>query len=329
MYDIITFGSATRDIFLTPGNFKRVIDKKKFITGKGICFNLGSKVDIKEILFSSGGGGTNTAATFAKQGLRTAYCGAVGTDLTGQEIINELGEKEISTQFVFKKRGRPTSHSIVITGVGNDRTILVYRGASELLLREDIPFDQLRTKWFYIAPLSGKLCDIFEPLVDFGRKKGIKIAANPGNSQISLPEKKLKKILEKIDVLILNQEEASLLTRVPFSREKEIFKKIDKICPGIAIMTKGEKGVLVSDGKNIFSAKPPKIKAADRTGAGDSFASGFVSGLFQTDGNITYAIQLGIANASACIKKLGSKNGLLSKDENFLRVKVKRENTLK
>jgi len=120
-----------------------------------------------------------------------------------------------------------------------------------------------------------------------------------------------------------------LLTRVPFSREKEIFKKIDKICPGIAIMTKGEKGVLVSDGKNIFSAKPPKIKAADRTGAGDSFASGFVSGLFQTDGNITYAIQLGIANASACIKKLGSKNGLLSKDENFLRVKVKRENTLK
>jgi len=300
-------------------------DKRKFITGKGVCFSLGSKIDIKNILFSSGGGGTNTAATFAKQGLRTAYCGAVGTDLTGQEIINELGGREISTQFVFKKKGRPTSHSIVITGVGNDRTILVYRGASELLLKEDIPLDQLRTKWFYLAPLSGKLCDIFEPLIDFGRSKGIKIAVNPGNSQILLPEKKLKKILGKIDVLILNQEEASLLTRMPFSKEKEIFKKIDKICPGIAIMTKGEKGVLVSDGKNIFSAKPPKIKAIDRTGAGDSFASGFVSGVFQTDGDIAYAIQFGIANAASCLKKIGSKNGLLSKDDNFLRVKVKKE----
>ncbi len=80
-------------------------------------------------------------------------------------------------------------------------------------------------------------------------------------------------------------------------------------------MSKGPAGVVVSDGQNIYRAGIPKSGLADRTGAGDAFGSGFVSGLIQTNGDVSYAIQLGTANATSCIQRIGAKNGLLEKGE--------------
>ena len=52
-----------------------------------MCYYYGyKKIDVDEIMFNSGGGGTNTAATFAKQGFKTAFCGAIGNDIAGKEI---------------------------------------------------------------------------------------------------------------------------------------------------------------------------------------------------------------------------------------------------
>ena len=81
MYDIITFGSATQDITVNPKKLTVLKYNKDFKTGEGICFPLGSKIDVQDITFTTGGGGTNTAATFVKQGFKTAFCGVVGTDL--------------------------------------------------------------------------------------------------------------------------------------------------------------------------------------------------------------------------------------------------------
>lgn len=321
MFDIITFGSATWDVFLRPKNIK-ILKDKKFITGKGICFDLGSKVDVGEIYFSSGGGGINTAATFAKQGFKVAYCGRVGDDVSGREIIEELKNLGIDCQFVLKTKLKPTNYSVVLTGQNMDRTILVYRGASENLTEKNIPYEKLSANWFYIAPLSGKTAVLTKNIVDFARKNKIKVVFNPGNSQLFLPPKILKDILRKVDILILNQEEASLLTKIFFQKEKEIFKKIDELCPGIAIMTKGPEGVIVSDGKELYQAKILKVKVIDRTGAGDSFGSGFVSGFIKTRGDIEYSIQLGIANSASCLQKWGAKNGLLKKEAQFKKVKV-------
>jgi len=324
MYDIITFGSASWDIFIKPRSFCKIFDKKKFITGDGICFDLGSKVDIDDIYFCSGGGGTNTAATFSKQGFKVSYCGMIGDDVSGNEIINELKQFNIDTQFIYKTKKSKTNHSIAISGIENeDRTMLVYRGASEFLKKKDIPFNKLKAKWFYLAPLSGNLSKIFELLVNFAYKNNIKIAVNPGNTQLSFPLEKLKKILKKVDILILNQEEASFLTKIPYEKEKEILKKIREISNGLIIITKGSEGVSVLNDKYLYKAKTFNTKVIDKTGAGDSFSSGFISG-FISKNNIEYAIQLGSANATSCLQKWGAKNGLLSKNDKFKKIKVEK-----
>jgi len=320
MFDIITFGSASWDVFLKPKSWQE-IKNKKFIKGKGISFNLGSKLDVEEIHLFSGGGGTNTSATFVKQGFKTAYFGTVGMDLAGEEIIKELKKLSIDTSFVFRTNLKPTNYSVIFnTGLEGNRTILTYRGASELLTKKDIPWKKLKAKWFYLAPLSGQASNLTKDIVNFAYKNNIKIAFNPGNSQLSLPTATFKSILKKIDILNLNQEEASLLTKIPYKKEKEIFKKLDEMCPGIAIMG-SSKGVKVSDGRYLYQAKVPKVKVVDRTGGGDAASSGFVSKYIIKD-DIEYAIQFNVANAVSCFQKWGAKQGLLRKNEEFIKVKV-------
>lgn len=327
MYDIITFGSAAQDIHLKSKTFKVLEDKENFGppfgSGKGICMPFGSKIDVDDISFTSGGGGTNTAATFAKQGFKVAFCGAIGADAAGLEIVRELKSLRIDTKFLIKNKEAHTNQSVIVSCDGQDRTILVYRGASEMISKEDIPWQKLKSRWFYFAPMSGSLCDSSEDMVNLASQNKIKVAINPSKQQLSLPETQIKNILQKTDVLFLNQEEASFLTKIPFDKEGEIFKKLDEMCPGVAVMTKGASGVVASDGKHIYSAKPdPSRKIADATGAGDSFAAGFLSDFIKSGGDIEKAIQLGLANSAANLAVIGAKTGILERGADFTRVTV-------
>ena len=198
--------------------------------------------------------------------------------------------------------------------MGTDRTILVYRGASDVLAKSDIAWKKIKTQWIYLAPLGGLLCDDTEEIVDWAKEKNIKIAINPSMQQLALPYEKLKNILAKVDILFMNKEEASSLTKVSFEKEAEIFKKLDELCPGVAVMTKGAEGVVVSDGKFLYSAMPhADRKIVDTAGAGDSFAAGFLSDYIRNNGDIEKAIQLGIANSEANLAVIGAKTGLFAK----------------
>ena len=91
-------------------------------------------------------------------------------------------------------------------------------------------------------------------------------------------------------------------------------------------MTKGGEGVIVYDGKHVYSAKPHEDRnIVDTTGAGDSFASGFLCDFIRCNGDIEKAIQLGMANSEGCLSQIGAKNGLLKKGDVFDRVKVTKE----
>ncbi len=339
MFDIITFGSATQDVFMGSRKFK-VVDNNKFITGRGLCVPLGSKIHIEDVFFATGGCGANTSVTFARQGLKTAYCGQVGSDYGGAGIKKELKKNKVSLKLLKETNKWATAFSVILSLPETGRSILEYLGACHYLTKEDIPFNKLKAKWFYIGPLSGKSSCVLKPLVNFASRKKIKIAFNPGKTQLTKDLKILRSLLAKVDILILNQEEAALLTDLDFQEEDKIFQRLDKWVRGIVVMTKGPKGVKVSDGRNLYLAGIPKSGLADRTGAGDAFASGFVSGIIQKLGHriffkkdklsltpeiIKYAIQLGTANATSCLQEFGAVNGLLKKGEWGLwpRVRVK------
>ena len=324
MFDVITFGSASQDIFIKSKKFLPVLSKT-LATGKGIYLEYGSKIEAEDIVFSSGGGGTNSAAVLAKLGFKVSYCGMVGNDCFGNIMMKELDKFKINTDFVKRTGEKPTNISVFLTYPGKDRTVLVYRGASDILSKKDIPWQKIKNaKWFYLGPFAGKLANLTEELVNFAKKNNIKVALNPGYNQLTLPQPVLKRILSKVDVLILNKEEASLLCKIPCKKEKEIFRKLDKLVSGICIMTKGGGGVVVSDGMYLYRASSLVSKVVDKTGAGDTFGSSFVAGIMERN-DITYAIQLGMANSAYNIAKFGAKEGILRKGQPWPKVKVLKE----
>lgn len=328
MHDIITVGTATRDAFLTSNLFKTIKDAKHlkkngFLTGEAQCFALGGKIEVNKPIFTTGGGATNAAITFARQNLNTAAMVVVGKDEAAQSIIKEL-QRESVKPLTIQENGKGTAHSTILLSDNGERTILVYRGASEDLKISSINFKNLKAHWVYISP--GKISvSVIEKITDYLASKNILIAINPSKYFIENREK-IKPILEKCKVVILNREEAAYLTNEDFKKEKEIFKKLDKAISGIIVMTDGPNGVLVSDGNYIYKAGVFKEKKIiDRTGAGDAFASGFVSGLIHLGekcekglcrvNNIEYAIRLGSANATSVVEHIGAKAGILKKQD--------------
>ena len=194
-YDIITFGSATQDIYLKSKKFLAV-SNRNFKVGKGLCLPAGSKMKMDEIAFSTGGGGTNAAATFANQGLKVAYCGMVGNDYFGNLVVEELKRFKIDTSLIKKTNQRSSNISVILSYPSGEKTILVYRGASDLLKLKDIPLARIKNaKWFYLAPFAEEMALLTEGLVDWAKKNKIKVALNPGYNQLTLPRKTLERIL--------------------------------------------------------------------------------------------------------------------------------------
>ena len=309
-YDVITIGSATRDVFL-QGNFGFV--KRK------LCFELGSKNEVDSIFFSTGGGGTNSAATFSSLGFKVACVSEVGNDSGGQAVLKDLDKLNIDNKFVNMLENFCTAYSVIIS-TKEGRAIFVYRGVSQEFVLKDVSLNELGAKWFYITSLGGNL-KLLNDLFAFAGKSEIRLAWNPGSKELKLGISKLKSLLLNAGVLILNLEEAQILTNR--KKIKEIFEILINLTNGIVVVTQGNKGVKVCSNKTCYSASALGGKAIERTGAGDAFGSGFVTGLILKN-DVEYAIQLGMANASSVVSEIGAKNGLLKKNDldEFEKVKV-------
>lgn len=313
MFDIITFGSATKDIFLRSKE-NIVLADDKFPTGKGVCFSLGSKIKIDEVYLTSGGGGTNTAVTFAKQGFNVAYCGKIGRDEAGEGVLKDLERYKVNSDLVSSTDEKPTNHSVIIDVPGIDRTILIYRGASDFHCAKDILFDDLKAKWFYLAPFSNSSEDLFYALLDHAIRNDVHVMANPSKGQ--LKDERIKDALKNVDVLLLNQEEAAILTGISYENENEVIKEATKFSKDVLLVTQGVKGVVGYSKNTFYKGKPVFPDADDRTGAGDSFGSGFLAE-YMRNGDIEKSLQLGIANSTACLQKPGAKHGLLNKEDKY------------
>ncbi|MGM0479202.1 MAG: PfkB family carbohydrate kinase [Bacteroidota bacterium] len=145
------------------------------------------------------------------------------------------------------------------------------------------------------------------------------IAMDTMNFWMDIAMDDLKKTLKEIDILIINDEEARQLSG-EYSLVKAA-KKIRTMGPKYLIIKKGEHGALLFHGDKVFFAPAlPLEEVFDPTGAGDTFAGGFMGYIASTDDysfeNMKRAVIAGSAMASFCVEKFGTeKLEALSKAE--------------
>ncbi len=299
---IVAIGAAVQDVFLQGKIFKPHKDGSDLVQE----FELGTKNDIDGVVFSSGGGATNAAVTFARLGFHSQFMGRVGKDIAGKAVIDSLHAEGVDTALVDYSSKYSTGYSTLLLAPSGERTILTYRGASEVMGFRETDFHHIVPEWIYVSSLAGDFVAL-EHIIAYARKHDIKVAINPGKGELKHSHD-FKALLPQISILSVNKEEMQKLFHGDTS--EELIKKAIEHVP-VVIITDGPKGSVASDGKRLYKAGMYEdVPVIDRTGAGDAFSSGFTA-VIAAGESMETAITYASANSTSVVGKIGAKEGIL------------------
>lgn len=304
MARIVSLGAALQDVYL--------IDHDDFgINSRGF-FNqieLGTKIDIDKIKFSTGGGATNAATTFARYGHESIFMGCIANDPAGQSILNSLDDEGIDSSYITYADSLQTGYSVILLPPQGERTILTCRGASarfDALEPKDL--DTIYPDWLYVTTFRGDM-DMLDQFFTKAKSLGAKIMFNPGKLELE-HKRKMLGLLSDVDVLVLNKREAAML--VEGQLLPELIAKLRNYVPNV-IITDGNQGAIATDGNEVYRiGLYEDVPIKDSTGAGDAFGSGFLAAY--ADGkSFTDSLIFGSANSTSVIQHIGSKDGIIRK----------------
>lgn len=303
MARIVSVGAALQDVFL--------MDRDDFGTNKKGFFNqfeLGAKIDIDKIHFSTGGGATNAATTFARYGHESIFMGCIADDPAGQAIIDVLDREGIDASYITYTDKCHNGYSIILLTPGGERTILTCRGASakfDLLHARELK--NIRPDWLYVTNMRGDMNKLDEFFSE-ARRNNCKIMFNPGKLELE-HKKQFTGLLADVDVLLANKQEAAQI--VPGNNLKELASRIHGIVPNV-IVTDGPNGAIAFSENSAYRIglyEDPPLK--DSTGAGDAFGSGFLAA-FAAGKSFKDSLVFAAANSTSVIQHIGSKTGILT-----------------
>ncbi|MDQ3158739.1 MAG: carbohydrate kinase family protein [bacterium] len=298
----LSIGAAVQDVFMQGDIFKSHIEDGVKVQE----FQLDSKQEFDDITISVGGGATNAATTFARQGLHSMFMGNIGDDVSAELVLNTLHEEQIDTSMIKTVSKGKTGYSAILVAPSGGRTILTFRGVSKHYNLHEADFHGSKPDWIYISSLSGDT-DALKTILKYAKHHEIKVAINPGKGEIK-HAKDFIELLDAVTILSLNKEEFQSLFG-----DKTIpdLLKVATSHVSIALLTDGPKGSHASDGQQIYSAGMYEdVPVLDRTGAGDAFSSGFVCRVAQGY-DIKDALTFASANSTSVVGKMGAKDGIL------------------
>ncbi|MFT4250465.1 MAG: carbohydrate kinase family protein [Candidatus Woesearchaeota archaeon] len=309
--EVITFGSATVDIFAETSKQ----DVVHLCTDKGcedlLVYHPGDKVLLSDLHTSIGGGGTNTAACFAKQGVSVAFAGSVGQDAHGDRVLDWLRENNIA--FVGARVKETTNTSIILDSKQlQDRTILTYKAASDALREEALDFSALHATWWYSSSLVGRSFQTLLALMRYARKHGIAFAFNPSSYQTQTGLVGLGECVSLSTFFVCNKEEAEML--VGSGNRADLCRRLRGAGAEIVCVTEAEHGASLLYADKVYHVGSAASEVVETTGAGDCFASTVVASLILGFSPRDALVRAAL-HSEELIRYVGAKEGLLSREE--------------
>lgn len=301
---VLAIGKATQDVFLTSDEFDPHTEGEVVYTH----LPLGLKMEVKDVTFATGGNASNVAVTLARQGLHVEYMWPLGHDPASETVLRDLDEAGVETARVVRNDRYQAGYSTILIATNGERTILNHRGVSTDTKGTDLDFQAIAdADWVYPTSLANGGLELLRRIVDHAEAHDTKVMLNPAGPELSEPAK-LKALLESVDVLCVNKEEMQQL--VEGETLEELVRHGLNYVP-VIIVSDGPNGVMASDGKTIIRAGMYEdVKVIDRTGAGDAFASGFLSQWAQGK-SLKESIVFASANSTSVVTKIGAKAGIL------------------
>lgn len=304
--DILAVGDATKDVFVEihEATVNCTLNSQTCL----LCLSYADKIPVKGVTqIPAAGNAANAAVGTARLGHKAGLLAILGDDADGRDLMDALKKEkvDVSGMKIDKKHG--TNYSTVLNFKG-ERTILVYHQPRTYVFPARPP----ETKWIYYTSI-GTGHEKFERqmLAYLAKHPKTKVIYNPGTHQLRRKMKEIRPVIKRSEVFIINKEEAEYLLQDGIHSEQNLLVAMHKEGAKIVIITDGAKGSWSYDGKEMWRLPMFPGEAIERTGAGDSYATGVVNALLSKQ-TLPEAMRWGTANAQSVVRQIGPQRGLLT-----------------
>lgn len=267
-----------------------------------------------------GGKGANQAVAMARLGTAVSMAGRVGNDPFGERLLSALQADHVDTGLIVIDQQEASGVAFIFLDPDGNNAIVVASGAN---MRVGLDHAQSSNILASITQAQALVLQLEIPLetvvslIAAAHNGGVPVVLNLAPAQ-SLP----KAALQQLDVLIVNESEANLLSgqRVDSLEDARIVATV-LLEQGIArvVITLGSQGALLATteakgGTRIIYQSAPKVQVVDTTAAGDCFVGAFTVAL--TEGQTSEdALRFAVYASALKVTKFGAQSGLPTRAE--------------
>lgn len=287
MKKILVIGSLSTDFVVTT---KQKPEKGETVFG-----------EVFEIAF--GGKGANQAVAACRLGKQVSMLGLVGSDVFGEEIIENLRKNLVDTENVERVTHEVSGSAHIILH-DEDNSIIVVPGANNLLDSTRIKYLKEKICEYDLVIIQNEIPQATnEAIIQICWEKKIPTIYNPAPARFLSEE-----LIDKVSYLTPNEHEFAII--FPDKEFSEVLKKY----PNKLIITLGSKGALFFDGEKEVLVPSFKVAPVDTTGAGDTFNGALAVSLLD-DMNLKEGLKLANLAASISVLKFGAQGGMPTMDQ--------------
>lgn len=338
MKKVAVFGSLTQDLYIYTKDNLIISQEYKNKKTKWYALPYGRKLAASYIEKHCGGGAANVGISFKRLGLDSIVFGSIGNDETGYWVRKVLEKEKVDHDSIIKKENLNTGFSLILNSFEGERTVLFNAESNNVF--KDFDLQSLEDKNIDALYLCHLSCYGGESIVKklylfLNKNPNCFFAWNPGREQLEEGLDAYLNFLERCDILFLNKEESEKFTglksihysesenqdKLPStaSDSSEIAKKILKTGVKTLVITDGENGAQIFQ-KDLFIFSPKSLERnkIDTLGAGDAFASAFVTSLLNGY-TLKMSSMYASINSASVISHRGAQDGLLHKEKLFIK----------
>ena len=301
--EVIGFGALNVDKLYSVENIASK-DEESFIKGE---------------TDTPGGSAANTMVGLSRLGCSTSIIGKIAEDDDGDLIEYNLAINGIYTNNLIYSETGATGKCLGFVDSNGERCLYIDPGVNdEIRLDEINPLNIMRCKIMHYTSFVGDSFNTQIELLDLLNKECI-LSFDPGMLYVQKGFDELKPILDRTDILLINESELRLLCNNNESSLKEL--AIGFLDMGIetVVIKQGSKGVFAMNNNETCEVESYKCDVVDTTGAGDSFNSGFLYSYLKGY-DLEKSCQIGNWVASKAIEGFGMEKFPSLKDlEDFFR----------
>ncbi len=257
----------------------------------------GGQAIVRESIKQAGGAAANTIFGLASFGEKCVFYTTLGEDADADFFASSL--ESVGARIAGRITHPETGRVDIYVDSDGERTFFVHPNAAGSVEGLESAIESFEERLFYLDPFPAKSSfDVHLTIASRAKEKGSFNVLNPGYPYSSMGFDRLSRLLEFVDVVILSKPEFEMLKAGP-----EKFLRYVKIL----VVTEGENGSRAyADGREFY-CPAFRVKAVDTTGAGDSFAAGFIKAMLEGY-DLERCLKAGNFVASYNVQHYGARN---------------------